>query len=140
MRFWPVCPPVLDLHLGRFRPQDAINIYHKTKAPVPIPCPTIPLHSAGPSSQVRRALGIHVFLGRRPSRHGAGRRERYPSEYLRCRAAKAVAFVVATRCLPTQARLLVIVLWQGRSDSRAGLEVSAMRYTLAMHDMHVILP
>ena len=91
-------------------------------------------------AQVRRALGIHVFLGRRSSRNGAGRRERYSSEYLRGRAAKAAAFVVATRCLPTRARLLVIVLWQVRSDSRAGLEVSAMRYTLAMHDMHVILP
>ena len=140
MRFWPVCPPVLDLHLGRFRPHSQDAIYHRTKAPVPIPCPTIAVHCADSSSQVRRALGIHVFLGRGPSRHGVGRRERYPSEYPRGRAAKAAAFVVATRCLPARARLLVIVLWQVRSDSRAGLEVSTMRYTLAMHDMHVILP
>ena len=140
MRFWPVCPPVLDLHLGRFRPHSQDAIYHRTKAPVPIPCPTIAVHCADSSSQVRRALGIHVFLGRRPSRHGVGRRERYPSEYLRGRAAKAAAFVVTTRCLPTRARLLVIVFWQVRSDFRAGLEAPTMRYTLAMHDMHARIP
>ena len=107
---------------------------------MPIPFTKLAVTCTEALAQAHRALGIHVFLGRRPSRHGAGRRERYSSEYLRGRAAKAAAFVMATRCLPTRARLLVIALWQVRSDSRAGLEVFTMRYTLAMHDMHVTLP
>ena len=107
---------------------------------MPIPFTKLAVTYTEALAQAHRALGIHVFLGRRPSRHGAGRRERYSSEYLRGRAAKAAAFVVTTRCLPTRARLLVTVIWQVRSDFRAGFGACAMPCTLAIHDMHARMP
>ena len=65
-----------------------------------------------PSTPSPRNSRTRVFLGRGSSRHGAGRRERYSPEYLRgSRAAKAAAFIVTAKCLPTRARLLVTVIW-----------------------------